>query len=419
MPSSPWTSQTSPRATLLVAVVATTALSLVALDGNRRARSQARAATVLSLTSAAFAVLDTDPEASILLALEAVDRLQATGQKMPGNLLDVLNNAAQGSRVLRRFEPGLSADLSPDATLVATTGEGGELFLWEAETGDLVAQLTDAGDDHVNALKFAPDGLRLAAARLDGRLQIWDVAARRLEREMPTLPEVFHLSWSGDARFVAVGGVGGMRVWETDRGEITYAQLSGVGNPIAAALNVDGSLAAYVQPLTADVFASLANVDIRRMEEPNRVIARLAHPMDANICVVSFDPSGDRIATGAGDGMVSIWSLDSLPPDTDTTDVVLTEPTALLEGHRGAVCGLEWSADGTQLVTGSVGDATARLWDVASAREVVRLIAPGGAGTSVSIADSGRRMVTATLDGVTQLWDLTPGGAGKQVIMSQ
>ena len=78
---------------LLLAVVATTVLSLVALDRNRRARRQARPPRVLSLTSAAFAVLDTDPEASVLLALEAVDRLEAAGQEVPGNLLDVLNNA--------------------------------------------------------------------------------------------------------------------------------------------------------------------------------------------------------------------------------------------------------------------------------------------------------------------------------------
>ena len=300
--------------------------------------------------------------------------------------------------------------------MVATTGEGGELFLWEALTGDLVAQLTDAGDDHVNALQFAPDGLRLAATRLDGRLQIWDVAARRLEREMTTLPEAFYLSWSADGKFVAVGGNGGMRVSETEQGEITYARIvAPFLTPIPVALNADGSLAAYVQPLFADADDGFANVDIRRTDQPNRVIARLAHPED--ICAVSFDPSGDRIATGAADrGLVSIWSLDSLPSDTDTTNIVLTEPTALLAGHRGAVCALEWSADGTQLVTGGLDDGTARLWDVASAHEVVRLSGPGGAVTSVGIADSGRRVVTATLDGVTRLWDLTPGVALKQVI---
>ena len=78
---------------LLLAVVATTVLSPGCSRPQPKSPPPSSAATVLSLTSAAFAVLDTDPEASVLLALEAVDRLEAAGQEVPGNLLDVLNNA--------------------------------------------------------------------------------------------------------------------------------------------------------------------------------------------------------------------------------------------------------------------------------------------------------------------------------------
>jgi len=401
-------------AVLLLAVVATTALSLVALDRSRRAGREARAATVQSLTSAAFADLDVDPEASVLLALEAVDRLQAAGQEVPGDLLNVMDQALQNLRVRARFEPGLEADLSADGTMVATAGVDGELLLWEAGSGDPIEELTGVGDEHVASLKFAPDGARLATVRSDGRLQIWDAEARRLEREMTTAREPSDVSWSGDGSFVVVGGEGWWQVWDMATGELTDRRSLDFPDRLPTALNTDGLLAAYVDPVNNGVVIRLSNVDIRRTDGSSRVIARLAHPVDRAVCAISFDPSGNWIATGGSDGMVSIWNLNPVPLDADTL-TFLNEPTALLGGHRGAVCALEWSADGTQLVTGG-SDGTARLWDVASAREVIRLSGQGGAITSVSIGSSGRQVVTANADGFARLWDLSTGVAGDKVI---
>ena len=65
--------------------------------------------------------------------------------------------------------------------------------------------------------------------------------------------------------------------------------------------------------------------------------------------VVAWNPDGQRIATGLGDGSVQISRTD------------LAGDTLVLRGHDGPVVRVVFTPDGRQLATAS-SDATARLW---------------------------------------------------------
>jgi WD40 repeat protein len=71
--------------------------------------------------------------------------------------------------------------LSPDVKVLASAGGGtrdrGELKLWDVATGRELASL--AGHPTTGALVFSPDGKRLASSG-NGRVQVWDVPARKL-----------------------------------------------------------------------------------------------------------------------------------------------------------------------------------------------------------------------------------------------
>ncbi len=72
--------------------------------------------------------------------------------------------------------------------------------------------------------------------------------------------------------------------------------------------------------------------------------------------------------------------------------------------------------DGKRLLTSGF-DGTARVWDTATGREILRLWHPKGVRqTAVVPGTSGLRAVTACYDGVVRLWDLETGKLVKPLI---
>ena len=123
-------------------------------------------------------------------------------------------------------EVNLAPALSPDGRFVAFLSERGifsiDLYIADTETGEIVDRLSrSALDPHLSSLQFInsagawnADGSRFAFAVIkSGRpwLSIYDVAARRTEREilLPDVDEAFNPTWSPDGRRVAISGMTG------------------------------------------------------------------------------------------------------------------------------------------------------------------------------------------------------------------
>ena len=107
----------------------------------------------------------------------------------------------------------------------------------------------------------------------------------------------------------------------------------------------------------------------------------------------TFNPDGSRIVTTSSDKTARIW------------DVATAKEIAVLRGHEGSVSSATFSPDGSRVVTAS-WDKTARIWDAASGKGMAAMRGHEGFVFSAAFSPVRPRIVTASADGTARIWDV-------------
>jgi WD40 repeat protein len=284
-----------------------------------------------------------------------------------------------------------SVAFSPDGRLLAAgTAPEGAVFLWKAAGGELVRRLRTPGQAAA-ALAFSPDG-KLLATGAAGRgapncpVCLWEVASGKEVRRfrghtLIVRALAFAAGDSGGAAppLLASGGQDGtVRLWDLATGKEACAGAGHTGAVSSVAFSPDGKT---VCSASGDATARLWDAGT------GREVAILRGHQDA-VLRARFAPDGGRggvtpplLATGSLGGEVRLWEAAT--------------GKALWRGDAGTVFDLDFAPDGKTLAI--VGNSTAvRLWDVASARERLRLEGGLGSGLSaVALSPDGRLLAAA------------------------
>ncbi|MCB0198882.1 MAG: hypothetical protein KDI03_02325 [Anaerolineae bacterium] len=412
-----------------VAVLAIIALVL-ALQSSARARTQADLATSRELAAAAVANLDIDPQQSILLALQALDRSvtaeaeQSLHQAMQAARLEM--NLSGSSAALYDVVYGddcAASDEEGCTTLLATGSDDGSATVWDGDTGR--ALLTVSG--HIGpvfgvALKSGCDdsagpqqcATRLATAGQDGVARVWLLPDSLTGEEPPV--ELFRLDategsgeWANDVAFspdglllATAGGDGAARIWDSESGQLLQTMRSGQSNPVwSVDFSPDGTLLAATsgqdRPLMGGGAAYV--YDVASGEE---LLTLNGH--SDSVVAVDFSPDGQRLATGSWDKTARVWQVGADPNGVFRPGDLITT----LVGHTNWVRDVAFSPDGDTLATSS-WDRTARLWNVNSGRELVTLNGHKGWLAGLDFSPDGRRLATAGEDRLAKIWNVSPG----------
>ncbi len=261
----------------------------------------------------------------------------------------------------------------PDSQSLALCGEvdptgkeqvGGEVAAWRLDNE--VRELWIANPTGpVRRVAWSPDGFRLALL-LDGaqgtELRFVDArTGRRISSQHFHGARATDLSYSPDGSHLLLTDDGGTlrlllastgaELWRQNLNAIEprWRQIQGP-HARAVALNPDASRFAAVSANGWQLLLGRAwQEEVSELERsPDLVLALAAHP------------ATERLATGGRDLTVRVWNT-------------LTGTRALeLHGHRNAVTGVAWSADGSRLATCSL-DGTVKVWDPVGGLEVLTL----------------------------------------------
>ncbi len=389
------------RAAVVGAVVITliAALAIVAVKQRIRAEQatsealgQQKISKSRELAAHSIALLPSDPELSLVLATEGLERFAYTAEAE-----DALRQSLLESHIhlVLRGHKGVvvAAAYSPDGRLIVTASADHTARLWEAETGRLLSTLV-GHTNWVYSVAFSPDGRSFVTTSFDKTARLWDASTGRCLAVMEGHTDNVHSpAFSPDGKLIVTCGVDGTaRVWDSVTGRNVTVLRGHMGEVRTAVFSPGG------EHVVTTGFDRMARVwDVKTW----KTVAVLEGHTD-KVLNATFSPDGKWLVTVSNDKTGRVWRTGTW------------QSVAVLSGHEGGVNNAAFSTDG-KLVATSSGDGTSRIWEASTWQTLRELHGHTSGLRSIAFSPDGKLAVTASEDGTARVWNTDTGESLKEL----
>jgi len=250
--------------------------------------------------------------------------------------------------------PIYSVAITPDGRYAAC-GRGGQLFLYDLGSRQLLAQLKDpklkldaAHEEQVHALHFSPDGNRLAS-----------------------------------------GGFQEVKIWRRQQSSAEIQTIGALSTTSQSTLSPDGKRVLAVDPNAGLIVCDASG---------RTVLQTFRDSPKANVKSLQFSPAGNTVACLLADGSWTLWSLGDMQKRSET---------GILIGARS----LAWSPDGNNLLF--CANSSVTVWSLAEAKVLREINVPEPLACAMSTDH--KSLVVACADSALRLFDFQSGKPGLQL----
>ena len=231
--------------------------------------------------------------------------------------------------------PPIGGAISVDLQTVLLADADGAVTAWDAEQCRILSALGDR-EGPIVSLGITADGRRASIIRLGRGVEFWDThTARRL-----SVLEGYHggASFLPDGHYLIVHDLDCHTplLWDPTRQRVARPPSGIYYTPGCLSFTPDGHRLAFSNRLSDGTDYRVSFIDTGRL-------IPLPSPVHspARLMALAFDPTGRTLAGGCEDHRVRLW------------DIASAENLLTLEGHSGPVSRVHFFADGKTLATGA------------------------------------------------------------------
>ncbi|MGA2256192.1 MAG: protein kinase [Thermoguttaceae bacterium] len=284
---------------------------------------------------------------------------------------------------------GYCAAWSPDGTRLALACNDGEIWIWNAATRQRILTLNPDKDYWFHQLAWSPDGKRLAFGDRF-TVTVWDLATGKAVFTLGRFhAQVRSVAWSPDGKRLAAGDEQeAVKVWDPASGKETLDLTNRAAEPVA--WSPDGKRLATAKPKPNRGRDRVGNGHFLIVDAVTGREILSFSPQGTELRSLAWSPHGSRLASGERRNWARVWDI-------------ATGREVLKLWHSGSVESLAWNPDGKRLAAASAQRIS--IWDVTTGREALRLQGHRDEIHSVSWSPDGDQLASAGDDGTVKVWD--------------